>query len=46
MILKKIFYTMSAVVLTYSSAFAESKEVATPDYFGLFFVFMLASFIG
>ncbi|MBK7230429.1 MAG: NAD(P) transhydrogenase subunit alpha [Ignavibacteriales bacterium] len=33
-------------MLTYGSAFAESKEVATPDYFGLFFVFMLASFIG
>jgi NAD(P) transhydrogenase subunit alpha len=46
MILKKIFYTISAVLLTYGSAFAESKEVATPDYFGLFFVFMLASFIG
>ena len=46
MILKKTFYTMSAVLLTYGSAFAESKEVATPDYFGLFFVFMLASFIG
>ena len=46
MILKKIFYTMSAVLLTYGSAFAESKEVATPDYFGLFFVFVLASFIG
>jgi len=46
MILKKLFYTISAVLLTYGSAFAESKEVATPDYFGLFFVFMLASFIG
>lgn len=46
MTLKKIFYTVSAVMLTYGSAFAESKEVATPDYFGLFFVFMLASFIG
>ncbi len=46
MTLKKIFYTISAVMLTYGSAFAESKEVATPDYFGLFFVFMLASFIG
>ena len=46
MTLKKIFYTTSAVLLTYGSAFAESKEVATPDYFGLFFVFMLASFIG
>jgi H+-translocating NAD(P) transhydrogenase subunit alpha len=46
MILKKIFYTISAVLITYGSAFAESKEVATPDYFGLFFVFMLASFIG
>jgi H+-translocating NAD(P) transhydrogenase subunit alpha len=46
MILKKIFYTLSTVLLTYSSAFAQSKEVATPDYFGLFFVFMLASFIG
>lgn len=46
MTLKKIFYTVSGVMLTYGSAFAESKEVATPDYFGLFFVFMLASFIG
>lgn len=46
MIFKKIFNTISAVILTYGSAFAESKEVATPDYFGLFFVFMLASFIG
>jgi H+-translocating NAD(P) transhydrogenase subunit alpha len=46
MILKKIFYTISAVLLSYGSTFAESKEVATPDYFGLFFVFMLASFIG
>jgi H+-translocating NAD(P) transhydrogenase subunit alpha len=46
MTFKKIFYTISAVMLTYGSAFAESKEVATPDYFGLFFVFMLASFIG
>ena len=46
MILKKIFYTTSVVLLAYSSAFAEAKEVATPDYFGLFFVFMLASFIG
>ena len=46
MILKKIFYTISAVLITYGSAFAESKEVATPDYFGLFFVFILASFIG
>jgi len=46
MTFKKIFYTISAVILTYGSAFAESKEVATPDYFGLFFVFMLASFIG
>jgi H+-translocating NAD(P) transhydrogenase subunit alpha len=46
MTFKKIFYTISAVLLTYGSAFAESKEVATPDYFGLFFVFMLASFIG
>jgi len=44
--LKKIFYTIAAVMLNYGSAFAESKEVATPDYFGLFFVFMLASFIG
>ena len=46
MIFKNIFYTTSAVLLTYGYAFAESKEVATPDYFGLFFVFMLASFIG
>jgi NAD(P) transhydrogenase subunit alpha len=46
MTFKKIFYTISALILTYGSAFAESKEVATPDYFGLFFVFMLASFIG
>jgi NAD(P) transhydrogenase subunit alpha len=46
MILKKIFYTLSVVMLSCGSAFAESKEVATPDYFGLFFVFMLASFIG
>jgi NAD(P) transhydrogenase subunit alpha len=46
MTLKKIFYTITLVMLTYGSAFAESKEVATPDYFGLFFVFVLASFIG
>ena len=46
MILRKLFYTITALLLTYGSAFAESKEVATPDYFGLFFVFMLASFIG
>lgn len=26
--------------------FAASEEVTTPDYFGLIFVFMLASFIG
>ncbi len=44
--LKKFFYTMSVVFLFYGSAFAESKEVNTPDYFSLFFVFMLASFIG
>ena len=46
MTLKKIFYTITLVMLTYGSAIAESKEVATPDYFGLFFVFVLASFIG
>jgi H+-translocating NAD(P) transhydrogenase subunit alpha len=46
MTLKKIFYTISVLLLTYGSAFAESSKVVTPDYFGLFFVFMLASFIG
>lgn len=44
--LKKLFYTIAVVFLFYGSAFAESKEVNTPDYFSLFFVFMLASFIG
>lgn len=44
--IKKFLYVISAVFLFYGSASAESGKVTTPDYFGLFFVFMLASFIG
>lgn len=46
MINRKSLFVLMILIFSSSSIFAANNEVTTPDYFGLIFVFMLASFIG
>jgi len=46
MIIRHAVFVFLILLFNSSFLFAESGEVATPDYFGLLFVFVLSSFIG
>ncbi len=46
MINRKSLFVLMILIFSSSSILAANNEVTTPDYFGLIFVFMLASFIG
>lgn len=46
MIIRNSLFTFLILIFTPNSVLAATAEVTTPDYLGLLFVFMLASFIG
>ncbi len=46
MIIRNSIFTFLILIFTSNSVLAATAEVTTPDYLGLLFVFMLASFIG
>jgi NAD(P) transhydrogenase subunit alpha len=46
MIIRNSVFVFLILLFSSSTIFAASVEVTTPDYFGLLFVFVLASFIG
>ncbi len=46
MIIRNSLFTFLILIFTSNSVLAATAEVTTPDYLGLLFVFMLASFIG
>jgi len=46
MIIRNSLFTFLILIFTSNSVLAATTEVTTPDYLGLLFVFMLASFIG